>query len=159
MDMPDHGGHGGHDDGHGGRPMCAMNMALNWSTDNVCVLFDFWRITSGTSLALSWAAVFVLGYAYELARARVRRWELSLARDCAEPQPEMPLADAARARRAARRTRALLYGLMVAYSYSLMLIFMTYNGYLILAVIGGAAAGHYVYSVDALGAVRGANCH
>ncbi|KAJ1893012.1 copper transpport protein, partial [Kickxella alabastrina] len=81
MDMPghgDHGGHGGHGDG-GARPMCAMNMSFNWSTENVCVLFDFWRINSTTSLAVSFALVFVLGYLYELARTRVRRWEQSMA--------------------------------------------------------------------------------
>ncbi|KAJ1733067.1 copper transpport protein [Coemansia biformis] len=163
MDMPDHGGHGGH--GGNARPMCAMNMSLNWSTDNVCVLFDFWRINSGTSLAFSWVAVFLLGYLYELSRARVRRWELALAREGApgaHAAPGTPLvADGGSggARMCTRWKRALFYGLLVAYSYSLMLIFMTYNGFLILAVIGGAVAGHYAYSTDVLGAVRGASCH
>ncbi|KAJ1794555.1 copper transpport protein [Coemansia sp. RSA 1807] len=156
MDMPghgDHGGHGGHEDA---RPMCAMNMALNWSTDNVCVLFDFWRITSGMSLVFSCAAVFALGYLYELSRTRVRSWEL--AQLTGRARLETPLV-ADGLGRSARWMRAVMYGLLVAYSYSLMLIFMTYNGFLILAVIGGAIAGHYAYATDALGAVRGANCH
>ncbi|KAJ2430642.1 copper transpport protein, partial [Coemansia sp. RSA 2440] len=151
MDMPghgDHGGHGGHEDA---RPMCAMNMALNWSTDNVCVLFDFWRITSGMSLVFSCAAVFALGYLYELSRTRVRSWEL--AQLTGRARLETPLV-ADGLGRSARWMRAVMYGLLVAYSYSLMLIFMTYNGFLILAVIGGAIAGHYAYATDALGAVR-----
>ncbi|KAJ2815310.1 copper transpport protein, partial [Coemansia erecta] len=111
MDMPghgDHGGHGGHDDA---RPMCAMNMALNWSTDNVCVLFDFWRITSGPSLVFSCVAVFVLGYLYELSRARVRSWELSQL--AARARLETPLV-ADSLGRSARWTRAVMYGLLVA---------------------------------------------
>ncbi|KAJ2683652.1 copper transpport protein, partial [Coemansia spiralis] len=74
--------------------------------------------------------------------------------------PGTPLvASDAGVRKCTRWRRALYYGLLVAYSYSLMLVFMTYNGYLIIAVVCGAVAGHYVYSADTLGAVRGANCH
>ncbi|PIA14415.1 ctr copper transporter, partial [Coemansia reversa NRRL 1564] len=139
---------------HGGgsdhsRPMCAMNMSLNWSTDNVCVLFDFWRINSTASLLLSWAAVFLLGYLYEFCRARIRSWETALVSRSAlagsRARLETPLVGSDGIGKSTRIQRAVLYGLMVAYSYSLMLIFMTYNGYLILAVIGGAAAGHYAY--------------
>ncbi|KAJ2321157.1 copper transpport protein [Coemansia sp. RSA 2681] len=162
MDMPGHGGHGDHGGDHGGaRPMCAMNMAFNWSTENVCVLFDFWRVNSSTSLVLTCAAVFLLGYAYEVARAGVRGWEKSHAPSgtLVSTSSSTPLVGADAIRNDIRWKRALFYGLLVAYSYSLMLIFMTYNGFLILAVIGGAIAGHYAYSSDDWGSVRGANCH
>ncbi|KAL5528288.1 CTR2 [Sanghuangporus sanghuang] len=43
----------------------------------------------------------------------------------------------------ARALRAVLYGAQVFLSFFLMLIFMTYNAYLILAVVLGAAIGHY----------------
>ncbi|KAI9502891.1 Ctr copper transporter family-domain-containing protein [Coemansia spiralis] len=171
MDMPGHGGHGGHGgghDGHGGddssQQMCAMNMSLNWSTENVCVLFNFWRINSTTSLVFTCAAVFLLGYLYEFSRARIRTWERSLlagtdnTSSSTDSSMLLPRGIASISN-SVRRKRAVYYGLMVAYSYSLMLIFMTYNGYLILAIIGGAVAGHYVYSIDELGFVRGANCH
>ncbi|KAJ2252284.1 copper transpport protein [Coemansia sp. RSA 455] len=163
MDMPGHGGHGGHGDhgDSGSRPMCAMNMAFNWSTENVCVLFDFWRVNSSTSLVLTCAAVFLLGYLYELARAGVRGWEKSHAPSgtLVSTSSSTPLVGTDAIRNDIRWKRALFYGLLVAYSYSLMLIFMTYNGFLILAVIGGAVTGHYAYSSDEWGSVRGANCH
>ncbi|KAJ2001216.1 copper transpport protein [Coemansia thaxteri] len=166
MDMPGHGGHGDHGGGGGGgggesRPMCAMNMAFNWSTENVCVLFDFWRVNSSTSLVLTCAAVFLLGYFYEYARAAVRIWEKSNAPSgtLVTTGPSTPLVNTGAICNGIRWRRALFYGLLVAYSYSLMLIFMTYNGFLILAVIGGAIAGHCAYSSDDWGAVRGANCH
>ncbi|KAJ1865220.1 copper transpport protein [Coemansia sp. RSA 2703] len=161
--MSGHGDHGGHD-GHGGGgslPMCAMNMSLNWSTDNVCVLFDFWRINSGTSLVASLIGVFLLGYLYEFARARVRSWEQSMAPTgiSISAGADTPLVGGSAVPTNIRWKRALFYGLLVAYSYSLMLIFMTYNGYLMLAVIGGAITGHFSYSTDSWGAVRGASCH
>ncbi|ORX73776.1 Ctr copper transporter [Linderina pennispora] len=142
--------------------MCAMNMSFNWETENVCVLFDFWRINSNASLVFTCLAVFLLGYLYEAARTSVRSWEKSMA-PAGTTLPidgaGAPLIRTAAVLNKVRWQRAIFYGLMVAYSYSLMLIFMTYNGFLILAVIGGAIAGHYKYSTDDWGAVRGASCH
>jgi len=42
-----------------------------------------------------------------------------------------------------RAMRAALYGASVGLSFFLMLVFMTYNAYLILAVVLGAMVGHY----------------
>jgi len=43
-----------------------------------------------------------------------------------------------------RLIRAVLYGATVFLSFFLMLVFMTYNAYLILSVVVGAAIGHYI---------------
>ncbi|KAI8994001.1 Ctr copper transporter [Trametes punicea] len=67
----------------------------------------------------------------------------------------------------ARLSRAVLYGASVFLSFFLMLIFMTYNAYLILATVVGAALGHYIFGshmdVDAVlaGGVdsKGMACH
>ncbi|KAH9892675.1 Ctr copper transporter family-domain-containing protein [Cubamyces lactineus] len=67
----------------------------------------------------------------------------------------------------ARVSRAVLYGASVFLSFFLMLVFMTYNAYLILATVVGAALGHYVFSthmdIDAVlaGGVdgKGMACH
>jgi len=44
-----------------------------------------------------------------------------------------------------RAFRAALYGASVFISFFLMLVFMTYNAYLISAVVIGAATGHYIF--------------
>lgn len=44
-----------------------------------------------------------------------------------------------------RATRAALYGVLIFLSFFLMLVFMTYNAYLILAIVLGAALGHYIF--------------
>ncbi|EIW62651.1 Ctr-domain-containing protein [Trametes versicolor FP-101664 SS1] len=46
----------------------------------------------------------------------------------------------------ARISRAVLYGASVFLSFFLMLVFMTYNAYLILATVVGAALGNFIFS-------------
>ncbi|EIW82852.1 Ctr copper transporter [Coniophora puteana RWD-64-598 SS2] len=61
-----------------------------------------------------------------------------------------------------RVIRALLYGTTVFLSFFLMLVFMTYNAYLILATVAGAAIGHYIFGshIDIEGgASKGMACH
>jgi len=66
-----------------------------------------------------------------------------------------------------RVLRALIYGVTVFLSFFLMLIFMTYNAYLIGAVVVGAALGHYIFgstiNIDAILAdssgSKGLACH
>jgi len=65
-----------------------------------------------------------------------------------------------------RLSRALLYGCSTALSAFLMLVFMTYNAYLILAVVIGAAIGQFVFesNIDPEAVLFGVNskgavCH
>ncbi|PFH44940.1 hypothetical protein AMATHDRAFT_72106 [Amanita thiersii Skay4041] len=66
-----------------------------------------------------------------------------------------------------RVLRAALYGATVFLSFFLMLVFMTYNAYLILAVVLGAAIGHFKFgdtmNVDAVlnsdAGGKGMACH
>ncbi|KAF9479027.1 Ctr copper transporter [Pholiota conissans] len=44
-----------------------------------------------------------------------------------------------------RALRAVVYGATVFLSFFLMLVFMTYNAYLIFATVVGAALGHYIF--------------
>jgi len=57
----------------------------------------------------------------------------------------------------ARLTRAALYGATIFLSFFLMLVFMTYNAYLILAVVIGAALGHFIFGheIDVEGVLSG----
>lgn len=53
--------------------------------------------------------------------------------------------------------QSFLYGLQVGYSFMLMLVFMSYSGWFMIAVVVGAAIGKYIWSVD--GATRSLACH
>ncbi|KAL1681782.1 Ctr copper transporter family-domain-containing protein [Schizophyllum commune] len=176
MDHGDHGGHGGHDMPMG--PMCSMNMLWNTQIIDTCIVFPSWHISSHTQFVLSCIAVAALGVLYEYLRAVQTAVDVRVARALAgskgktrarsgsrtpdgEPE-EAGLLSGRRARRAnetpvppaPRALRAILYGLIVFLSFFLMLVFMTYNAYLILAVVVGAALGHYIFggtmNIDAI---------
>jgi copper transporter 1 len=104
----DHGnmGHGGMD--HGGMDhgnMCNMNVSLHplhhlpkaykstktdsrgiqmlftWDTQNLCIVFKSWRVTSTMSLFWSLLGVMVLTAGYELIREVSRRYEAKVQRE------------------------------------------------------------------------------
>ncbi|CAD0112357.1 unnamed protein product [Aureobasidium uvarum] len=105
----DHGnmGHGGMD--HGGMDhgnMCNMNVSLyqppqstreektsklthdtpeqmlfTWNTENLCIVFKSWRVTSTFSLLWSLLAIIVLTAGYELIREVSRKYESKVQRE------------------------------------------------------------------------------
>jgi len=56
-----------------------------------------------------------------------------------------------------RAIKALFYAVQVFYSFFIMLLFMTYNGYVMLAVAVGAFIGHLAFGVES--ASKDASCH
>ncbi|KAH8119199.1 copper transporter [Phellopilus nigrolimitatus] len=159
----DHGDHGGMD--MGGK--CAMSMLWNTQIIDTCIVFPQWHVRSHASFALSFLAIVALGVFYEWLRAFSRGVDRRVARALADgkgkgrvsPTPGAGFdvdEDAAlltgrpsfkssltNIPTPARALRATLYGATVFLSFFLMLVFMTYNAYLILAVVLGAAIGHY----------------
>ncbi|THW96041.1 hypothetical protein D6D17_07492 [Aureobasidium pullulans] len=97
----DHGnmGHGGMD--HGGMDhgdMCNMNMLFTWDTNNLCIVFKSWRVTSTMSLIWSLLGVVILTAGYELIRELSRRYEAKVQREiddlpskCSLPPSSPPL--------------------------------------------------------------------
>ncbi|KAF8984724.1 hypothetical protein BGZ46_007204 [Entomortierella lignicola] len=160
-----HGGHGGgHDGGHdGGGATCKMNMLFNWDTENLCIIFESWNINSPSALVFSCLFIIGLAASYELLRSQSRSYEERLIEGARKRQggestshtvggnnaeDEIPLlpsrSGAFRVSNQQQLTRALFYTAQVFLGYFLMLIFMTYNGYLIASTVvgaGTAAAG------------------
>lgn len=68
----DHGDHSGHDMP---MPMCNMNMLFTWNTENLCIVFESWRVTDFWSLIISLFAIIVLTAGYEAVRDASRRYE------------------------------------------------------------------------------------
>ncbi|KZV73316.1 copper transporter [Peniophora sp. CONT] len=188
MDHGDHGGHGGMDMG----PKCTMNMLWNTQIEDTCIVFKQWHISSKFIFALSFFAIIAISLGYEWLRAYQRSVDTQIALALSRgkgrsvsgrssPLPSDPDAEEAgllsgRVFKSssimnvpipARTLRAVLYGCSVFISFFLMLVFMTYNAYLILAVVVGAALGHYVFGaqmdVEAVlsgsGGGKGMACH
>ncbi|KAG0237730.1 hypothetical protein BGW42_000136 [Actinomortierella wolfii] len=183
----DHGGGGGHGDhGGGGEEMCSMNMLFNWDTKNVCVVFESWKINTPLGLILSMIVIIALGVAYELLRAKSRQYDEYL-REGERKRGDSALgADDDTANhvghhghgredevgllssrpRSIRLTnqqqlvRSVLYMIQVFVGFFLMLIFMTYNGYLMIATTLGAGLGYFYFGRDSLAASsKPLSCH
>ncbi|KAG9685126.1 Ctr copper transporter, partial [Aureobasidium melanogenum] len=152
----DHGnmGHGGMD--HGGMDhgnMCNMNMLFTWDTNNLCIVFKSWRITSTMSLIWSLVGVMLLTAGYELVREISRRYEAKVQREI----DDMPRRNAADAYAKSKTIKAALYAIQVFYSFFIMLLFMTYNGWIMLSVAVGAFVGYLVFGNSTV--TKSAACH
>ncbi|CCL98702.1 uncharacterized protein FIBRA_00706 [Fibroporia radiculosa] len=180
-----HGDHSGHDMPDMPMPMCSMNMLWNTQIEDTCIVFPGWHIQTKTAFVFSFFAVMALGILYEWLRVAQRDVDRIIARrliadgkgktrlprsgratpesdsegagllsgvSVLKSQPGTPLPLSARV------ARAVMYGLTVFLSFFLMLVFMTYNAYLILAVVVGAAAGHFIFGsrMDLNSALSGA---
>ncbi|KAF9045733.1 Ctr copper transporter [Hymenopellis radicata] len=169
--------HGNHD-----MPMrCSMNMLWNIQIQNTCIVFRSWHIHSNAQFVLSLVIIALLGVAYEYLRVLQRKLDSHITSFAPRSHARSP----SRSREDAtllggkavsgaytsesrfvvpptyRLLRALLYGLAVFVSFFLMLVFMTYNAYLILAVVVGATIGHYAFNPELLPQAgdKGMACH
>jgi copper transporter 1 len=55
--------------------------------------------------------------------------------------------------------RSSIYASLVAISFWLMLVFMTYNGYLMIATVLGAGFGHFIFGNGRLTGDKSIQCH
>ncbi|KAF7782138.1 hypothetical protein Agabi119p4_1514 [Agaricus bisporus var. burnettii] len=150
--MPDHGGH----DMPGMGGTCVVSMLWNTNVMDTCIVFPGWHITSKSFFVFSFFIVVALGIFYEYLRIFSRQFDYNLAQTLKNNDKSKGLLPGDRHSKQVvigtrvplvpRVLRAGLYGATVFLSFFLMLIFMTYNAYLILAVVLGAAIGHFVFS-------------
>jgi copper transporter 1 len=138
-----------------------MKMTFNMDTQGICLIFESLLIHSALSMVLYCMAVFVSAVLYEYLRhaarqldhvyrvfnARIHRrddeehvGEQSRLRDGGEK--------VVRFTRSQQLVRSAYYGVQVFLAFMLMLVFMTYNGYLMASVVLGSAYGYFWFAVD-----------
>ncbi|KIH86999.1 solute carrier family 31 (copper transporter), member 1 [Sporothrix brasiliensis 5110] len=133
---------------------CTMNMLFTWDTNNLCIVFRWWHIRTTPGLILSLLAVVALGAGYEALREGIRRYEMVLAKR-AEAVPRQAQVDV---NKRAHVTKAVLYGIQNFYAFMIMLVFMTYNGWVMLSVSIGAFVGYLLFG-GATPVVKETACH
>ncbi|KAJ7497596.1 Ctr copper transporter family-domain-containing protein [Mycena latifolia] len=185
----DHGAHGA----PAAMAKCSMNMLWNTQIVDTCIVFRSWHVSSTASLIGSCIAIMALGVFYEYLRAFQKSLDTRIALALvasgkgkaraasgtrsgrSSPDEDAGLLTGRRIFKIAstgtpvpfllRVLRAALYGATVFLSFFLMLVFMTYNAYLIFATVFGAALGHFVFggtiNIDALLSEesKGMACH
>ncbi|KAI9897457.1 hypothetical protein N3K66_007313 [Trichothecium roseum] len=162
---PGHGDHGGHSGG--GDEMCNMNMLFTWDTTNLCIVFRQWHVRSTTSLLASLVAVVLLAMGYEAIRSASRKYEAAVSRRI-EALPNESVTESTpfiaagqsqdREGQRAHVIKGLLYAFQNFYAFMLMLVFMTYNGWVMIAVSLGAFLGYVVFG-HATSATKDNACH
>jgi len=172
---------------------CSMHMLWNYEIVDTCIVFPRWHVTSNTYFLWSCVVIVGLGVLFEYLRAFSKSLDTRIAIALVasgkgktrarsgsrsgrnSPDEAASLLTGRRLFKTAttgtpvpfllRLLRAGLYGATVFLSFFLMLVFMTYNAYLILATVFGAALGHFIFggtiNVDALLSEEGKGmaCH
>ncbi|KAF9647815.1 Ctr copper transporter [Thelephora ganbajun] len=151
---------------------CRMSMLWNTRIIDTCVVFKSWHIRSNAGFVVSCIAIVLLGLFFEWLRSYAKRVDQKIlakegkgrvrlgssrdgSRERGEDAPKFSTIS-----RASRVYRSLLYAVIVFISFFLMLVFMTYNAYLILATVAGAGIGHYLFSEFGMGGDdKGMACH
>jgi len=156
---------------HGGMDMsadrCNMNMLFTWDTNNLCIVFRWWHIRSTPGLIISLLAVVALGAAYEALRSASRRYETFVNKRHEElpngaVTERTPFLWSGRNQvevsKRAHIIKAFLYAVQNFYAFMLMLLFMTYNGWVMIAVSVGAFVGYLVFG-NSTSATKDGACH
>ncbi|PSS27738.1 hypothetical protein M430DRAFT_62949 [Amorphotheca resinae ATCC 22711] len=147
--------HGGMDHGGmGSGDMCSMSMLFTWNTNNLCIIFRWWHIRTTPGLIFSLLAVVALTAGYEAIRSVSRRYEGWVAKR----QEEVPRRNQVEVTKRAHVIKALLYAFQNFYAFMLMLLFMTYNGWVMLAVAVGAFVGYLVFG-NSTSSTKETACH
>jgi len=159
--------HGHHEEGGGMDmiPGCTMRMLWNSDYKSTCIVHPAFQVHSGRSLVFYMVVLFGIGVGYEYLRRTPARLEYQLrlsesykrsARNASDGSRSPLLTDNRAGTPLAfnvggeftfsqKVTRSLLYTSNVAVSFFLMLVIMTYNTYLIGAVLAGAFTGHFLF--------------
>uniref|UniRef100_A0A1D1YNN7 Copper transport protein n=1 Tax=Anthurium amnicola TaxID=1678845 RepID=A0A1D1YNN7_9ARAE len=153
-----HEGHGEHGGDHGSEDhgnTCSMNMLFNWDTERLCIIFSWWSVNSIGFLILSCLVVIFLAASFEFLKLVLRKYDskiytsshsqLQEGRDT-NPEEVASQNNVIRITYTQHLVRTFIHTAQVFLSFFLMLIFMTYNGFLMISVIIGAAVGYFVFA-------------
>ncbi|KAK7205232.1 Ctr copper transporter family-domain-containing protein [Myxozyma melibiosi] len=128
--------------------LCRMNMLFTWQTDSICIVFQWWRMYNRATVALSFLGIVGLGVGYELVRELTRRYESYINSVSRGDDQLLPLIIKRYMPDRSMRDRLILsflYAFQVLYSFFLMLVFMSYNGWMMFAVVVGAFIGFFFF--------------
>uniref|UniRef100_A0A8C8T0W2 Copper transport protein n=1 Tax=Pelusios castaneus TaxID=367368 RepID=A0A8C8T0W2_9SAUR len=143
--------------GHGDSMMMMMDMTFHFSYKNVPLLFSGLTINTPGEMAGAFVAIFLLAMFYEglkIARESLLRKSQVSIRYNSMPVPGPNGTTLMETHKTVGQQmvsfphllQTVLHVIQVVVSYFLMLVFMTYNGYLCIAVAAGAGTGYFFFS-------------
>ncbi|TID30094.1 hypothetical protein CANINC_001318 [Pichia inconspicua] len=121
-----------------GMKMCKMSMTLNSDYENLCILTDKLMVTTKTQMILAMILVSVFAALFEYYRAFVDKLQHRYAQYL---QSGMVTE---KERLKYKLILSTAYSVSVGYSFIIMLLFMSFNVWVMLAVCIGAGLGHFL---------------
>lgn len=121
-----------------GMKMCKMSMTLNKDYENLCLLTDKLMITTKTQMVLAMLLVALFTALFEYLKVGLDQMQ---SRYSQYLQSNM-VTETERLKYKLRLSTA--YSVSVGYSFIIMLLFMTFNVWVMLAVCIGAGVGHFL---------------
>ncbi|XP_050423732.1 high affinity copper uptake protein 1-like isoform X2 [Adelges cooleyi] len=128
-----------------------MSMSFHFGTDET-VLFDWWKFNTTSGLIYSMVGIFLMATLYEGLKyfreylfwksynaIQYRSVQIPLEKGPSDPVSQPTMLSST------HFLQTLLHIIQISISYLLMLIFMTYNIWLCLAVLFGATLGYFLF--------------
>ncbi|EDO01974.1 hypothetical protein SS1G_04450 [Sclerotinia sclerotiorum 1980 UF-70] len=127
-------------------------MLFTWDTTNLCIIFRWWHIRSTFSLLISLLGVVAITAGYEGIRSLARRYESWVEKQ----QASITRRNQEEVGQRAHIIKAALYAFQYFYAFMLMLLFMTYNGWVMISV--GVGAFKEVQYLEGHGTLESGTC-
>lgn len=100
------------------------------------MVYKWWHVKTVPGFVGTMIAIALISMLYEFSRNAISSWK-------SKNHPS--LTSSSRTKAQFKMKASILYAFQVGYSFMLMLVFMTYNGWYMLAVVAGAAFGFYLW--------------
>ncbi|KAI0000743.1 Ctr-domain-containing protein [Xylariaceae sp. FL0662B] len=143
----------------GGDATCTHSMVWNWNTIGACFFAESWRIGNDGMMAASCIGVFLLVICLELLRRIGKEYDNFILRQFqqhvstkiynsritdSDTSSLGPKTVTFRATPLQQLIRSIIHALTFGVAYILMLIAMSFNGYIIISIIIGAGIGKFL---------------
>ncbi len=126
--------------GDGSDEMCEMSMVLNAGYKNLCILSSGWRITTKLQMFFSMAIIVIITMGYEL----FKKWAAAF--EYRYNSMTETGASSTRQLKTFKVKSSIAYGITVFYSFMIMLLFMTFNVWVMISITLGAMLGHFLFA-------------
>ncbi|KAJ1309356.1 hypothetical protein OPQ81_006135 [Rhizoctonia solani] len=131
---------------------CTMNMLWNWQTIDACFVSAQWHVRSKVGFAFSVIGVFLIVLGIEACRRTARdydRWIATQRKIRFNNNASITQWDLKPTWKE-QVVRGLFYGVQFSAAYILMLIAMSYNGFVLFAIFLGGFIGYTLFGGDTL---------
>lgn len=137
---------------HGDMPKCRMSMMLNGYYEDLCVLTPHWHIKTKFDLVISMVVLMVICAGFEAYRSFAEtlegRYSTIISQNAITDKEKMTI----------KAKLSVVYAISVGYSFMIMLLFMSFNFWIMSAVVIGSGLGHYFFNTKGKSSV-GLVCH